>query len=175
MPASASPRAEGRPRWGLRLFLLFVALPVALFALWTLVSLQFSYSEGDRTGYAQKLSRRGWVCKTWEGELAISNVPGQAAEIFRYSVRDDAVVRQIQALQGQRVTLTYAQHVGVPTSCFGETQYYATAVRQAGAAEFPALPGYPAGTRPGTPSAAGAPAAPAAPAPAAPAAPAAPR
>jgi hypothetical protein len=173
MPASSAPRAERRPRWGLRLALLFVALPVALFALWTFVSLQFSYSEGDRTGYAQKLSRRGWVCKTWEGELAISNVPGQAAELFRYSVRDDAVVRQIQALQGQRVTLTYAQHVGVPTTCFGETQYYATAVRPAAAAEFPALPGYPAGARPGAPAAPAAPAAPGTPAaPAAPAAPA---
>lgn len=162
MTAAASPSTKGRSRWGLRLVLLLVVLPLALLALWTFGTLQFSYSEGNRTGYLQKLSRRGWICKTWEGELAVSNVPGQAPEIFRYSVRDDAAVQQIQALQGQRATLTYRQHVGVPTSCFGETQYFAAGARAvADPYAAPVRPGAPAAPVPNVvPNAAPAPAGP---------------
>jgi len=80
-------------------------------------------------GFAQKLSEKGWLCRTWEGELAMATVPGVAPELFQYSVRDDSVARAIQELDGRRVALTYEQHRGVPTSCFGETEYFVTGVR----------------------------------------------
>jgi len=35
------------------------------------ITLQVVYSDGERVGYIQKISRKGWVCKTWEGELAM--------------------------------------------------------------------------------------------------------
>jgi hypothetical protein len=114
---------------GLTLLLVLVVVPGLIFAVWTAVTLGYSYSSGERVGYNQKFSRKGWLCKTWEGELAISNVPGQVPQLFRYSVREDAVARQIQAAEGQRVSISYEQHVGVPTSCFGETEYFATGVR----------------------------------------------
>jgi hypothetical protein len=105
----------------------FLLLPLGLLALaaaYTWLVLNWSYSEGERAGYVQKFSRKGWVCKTWEGELALVAIPGSLPEIFHFTVRDDAVAAQINAHMGRRVSLTYQQHVGVPTDCFGETGYY---------------------------------------------------
>lgn len=147
--ADASRRSFVRRHWGKLLLAAILVLPVAVIAIWSLVALRFSYSEGQRVGYSQKLSRKGWLCKTWEGEIALSNVPGQAPEIFRYSVRDDAVARRIQALEGARVSLTYRQHKGLPTSCFGETEYFATAVQRVADGTAPAP--LPAASAPATP------------------------
>ncbi|NSL55751.1 hypothetical protein [Uliginosibacterium aquaticum] len=102
---------------------------ILLVALYTWTTLSYNYSDGERAGYVQKLSRKGWICKTWEGDLALVNLPGQPAEIFQFSVRDDAVAEQINKLVGKRVALTYEQHIGVPTTCFGETQYFVTAIQ----------------------------------------------
>lgn len=152
-----------RRNWGKLTLVGVLLVPAAIFALWTTIALTYTYSSGPRVGYVQKLSRKGWICKTWEGELAMSNVPGQAPELFRYSVRDDAVARAILALEGQRVSIEYDQHKGVPTSCFGETEYFAKAVRRVAEPSF----GAPAGPMP-TPVPAP-PATPAAPAPVPPA------
>jgi hypothetical protein len=97
---------------------------VALFALYVWIVLHWSYSDGERAGYLQKLSRKGWLCKTWEGEILLSSMPGAIPERFAFTVRDEAVVRQLQAAMGQRVQVSYSQHVGIPTTCFGETSYF---------------------------------------------------
>ena len=137
-PASSPGRPGFARRHPLLLaFLLLVLLPGAALAAWAAVTLSYSYSKGDRVGYNQKFSRKGWICKTWEGELAISNVPGQAPQLFQYSVRDAAVAEQIRRLEGQRVAISYEQHKGVPTRCFGETEYYVVSARPAGEAPFP--------------------------------------
>jgi hypothetical protein len=107
-----------------RLAVAAAVLPGPLFALYTYGALHFVYSHGDRVGFLQKLSERGWLCKTWEGELAMVNLPGQAAEVFTFTVRDPAVVEKLRGLEGQRVAISYEQHKGVPSSCFGETEYY---------------------------------------------------
>jgi hypothetical protein len=109
-----------------------VVLPLLGFALWTSVTLGFAYSKGERAGYMQKLSDKGWICKTWEGELAMQNRPGTAPEIFHFSVRDGAVAKQVQDLEGLKVALIYEQHKGVPSSCFGETEYFVTGVKKVG-------------------------------------------
>jgi hypothetical protein len=101
-----------------------VIAAILLFGLYLAVVLHWSYSEGERAGYLQKLSRKGWVCKTWEGEILLSSMPGAIPERFAFTVRDENVVKQLQAAMGQRVQLTYSQHVGLPTSCFGETGYF---------------------------------------------------
>jgi hypothetical protein len=102
---------------------------VAGAVLWTWATLTYDYSDGERAGFVQKFSRKGWICKTWEGELALVNLPGAMPEIFHFSVRDDAVAKRIQDVVGKRVALTYEQHIGVPTSCFGETQHFVVDVR----------------------------------------------
>ena len=105
---------------------IFLALAVLAIGAYTWLSLSFSYSTGERAGFLQKLSKKGWVCKTWEGELSLVALPGAAPEKFLFSVRDDAVAARLNAAVGQRVALQYAQHVGVPSSCFGETEYFVT-------------------------------------------------
>jgi hypothetical protein len=116
--------------------LLFLIVGVlVLFGLYTWFTLSWSYSEGERAGYLQKFSRKGWLCKTWEGEILLSSMPGAIPERFAFTVRDDKVVKQLQSAIGQRVQVSYAQHKGVPTSCFGETEYFAN-----GAVTGPANP-----------------------------------
>lgn len=132
-----------RRKTGRRILLGFIALIVvlaAVFALYTWAALTISYSEGDRAGYVQKFSRKGWICKTWEGELAMVNLPGAMPEIFAFTVRDDAVAARLNETLGQRVVLTYEEHRGVPTRCFGETGHFVTGVRPLeGAAPAPPL------------------------------------
>ncbi|HSG40019.1 MAG TPA: hypothetical protein VLE27_10310 [Thermoanaerobaculia bacterium] len=123
------PSPPARRRGKLRLFLvLLILVPILLLALYTWIALNFDYSEGERAGYVQKFSRKGWLCKTWEGELAMVNLPGAMPEIFRFTVRDDAVANRLNESMGQRVRLHYEQHMGIPTSCFGETDYFVTDV-----------------------------------------------
>ena len=107
----------------------FITLIVAGFAAYIWIALHWNYAEGERAGFMQKLSRKGWLCKTWEGELSLVALPGAAPEKFNFSVRDEAIAQQINAQVGQRIALTYEQHKGLPTSCFGDTEYFVTAVR----------------------------------------------
>jgi hypothetical protein len=106
-----------------------VLVPILLFALYTWSALTWSYSKGDRAGYVQKFSHKGWICKTWEGELAIVSIPGTMSEKFYFTVRDDSVAARINQSLGKRVALKYEQHVGIPTTCFGETQYFVVDVK----------------------------------------------
>jgi hypothetical protein len=107
-----------------------VVLAVIVPALYTFVALNFSYSKGERVGFVQKLSKRGWLCKTNEGDLAMVNVAGQPAQMFSFTVRDDAVSQQIESFAGHRVELQYEEHKGVPSSCFGDTPYFVVAVKK---------------------------------------------
>jgi hypothetical protein len=107
----------------------FAILSVLLaFALYIWAVLSWSYSEGERAGFLQKVSYKGWICKTWEGELSLVAIPGAAPEKFLFTVRDDAVAQQLNAVAGKRVTLKYEQHRGLPTSCFGDTDYFVVGV-----------------------------------------------
>ena len=123
-----APRPPRR-KWPLVIFGVVIALPAALFAAWAAITLNVTYSRGDRAGYIQKFSQKGWICKTWEGQIAMVNVPGANQERFDFSVRDDSVAAQISKLMGSRVDITYEQHRGVPGTCFGETQYFVTGVK----------------------------------------------
>ena len=108
--------------------LLVLAVLALLAALFLWAALSWSYSTGERAGWVQKLSRKGWVCKTWEGELALVSLPGSMPEKFLFTIRDDAVAEQVTRAMGQRVNLHYEEKVGLPTTCFGETRHYITRV-----------------------------------------------
>ena len=115
------------PAWKRRLYLVFLTLlvlPPILFSAWAWITLKYVYARGERAGYVQKISQKGWLCKTWEGELAMVNLPGAMPEIFHFTVRDEKAAQDVQRLVGQRVSLTYEQHKGVPSACFGETEYF---------------------------------------------------
>jgi hypothetical protein len=139
-PRSEEPRTEAleprqrfvRRHWWKLALVALVFVPTIVFTIWAGIALSYSYSSGERVGYVQKLSRKGWLCKTWEGELQLSNIPGSAPILFQFSIRSDSLARVIQELAGRQVAIHYEQHVGVPSDCFGETEYFVTAVRDVG-------------------------------------------
>ena len=101
-----------------------VLLIGVIFSAYVWVTLSWSYSTGERAGLMQKVSRKGWLCKTWEGELLLTSMPGAIPEKFEFSVLDDELANQLMEHTGQKLVLTYAQHKGVPTTCFGDTEYF---------------------------------------------------
>jgi hypothetical protein len=122
-PIIAAPR---RRVWLIGLGALVVLC--VLFSLYLGLAFAWSYSDGQRAGILQKFSRKGWICKTYEGELAMSIVPGVAPTIWEFSVRDPAVVSRLKSAIGERVALHYTEHRGIPTSCFGQTNYFVDSV-----------------------------------------------
>jgi hypothetical protein len=126
------PPRRRRRKWPWIVLGLFLLVPVLLLTAWTAITLNWDYSSGTRAGYVQKFSKKGWLCKTWEGEIAMVNVPGAAQERFAFTVRNDSIARLINNAQGQRVVIEYDQHRGIPSSCFGETQYFVKGVRVLG-------------------------------------------
>ena len=110
-------------------WLLVPLVLVALGVLYIFGVMNWSYSDGERAGWVQQLSRKGWVCKTWEGELALVSLPGSTPEKFRFTIWDEATADKVNLVMGKRVALHYEQKVGLPGSCFGETRYYVTGVR----------------------------------------------
>jgi lysophospholipid acyltransferase (LPLAT)-like uncharacterized protein len=113
----------------MKIVLWLIGIVIVGFVGFTWLTLHWTYSTGDRAGYVQKLSRKGVICKTWEGEMAMVTMPGTVAEKFYFSVRDDAVAAQLNATLGRRVRVHYEQHRFIPTSCFGETEYFVTEQR----------------------------------------------
>ena len=103
---------------------------IALFSLYVYMALNWSYSSGERAGFLQKVSHKGWICKTWEGELSLVAMPGAAPEKFLFTVRDEAIAQKVSAAAGKRVTLNYEQHKGLPSSCFGDTDYFVVDVKE---------------------------------------------
>ena len=114
----------------LRTLVFIVTGGIALFALYIYIALNWSYSTGERAGFLQKVSNKGWICKTWEVELSLVAMPGAAPEKFLFTVRDEAVAQKVSAAAGKRVTLNYEQHKGLPTTCFGDTDYFVVGVTE---------------------------------------------
>src|SRR3984885_13183285 len=108
----------------IRVILAFLVL--AIIAGWgfTWATLHWSYSSGERAGYVQKFSRKGWVCKTWEGEMAMVTMPGTLSEKFLFTVKDDSVAASVNKSLGKRVALHYEQHRWLPNSCLGDSEYF---------------------------------------------------
>jgi hypothetical protein len=150
VPKPAARRGPSR----LKLFFWLVLVPLALAAAYFAVVMKWNYSSGENAGWVQKFTKRGWLCKTWEGEMALVTMPGAIPEKFLFTVRDGKVAEQINRVVGKRVTLHYEEKVGLPTTCFGETRHFVTSV--AAVDDFPFSPG--TGVNPGQP-AAGAPSA----------------
>ena len=130
-PVAPAPAKKKRNR-ALIVLLILILVPVVIISLWVWVTLGYTYALGERAGYVQKISKKGWLCKTWEGELAMANLPGTMPQIFSFTVRNDSIAHVIEQNAGKQVSLTYEQHRGVPTSCFGETEYFVIGVHKTG-------------------------------------------
>ena len=131
VPAPAPPVSKKHHRIR-TIILLIVLIPVVVVALWVWVALGYTYASGERAGYVQKISKKGWLCKTWEGELAMANLPGTMPQIFSFTVRNDSIANVLEQTIGKQVSVTYEQHRGLPTSCFGETEYFISRVNRIG-------------------------------------------
>jgi hypothetical protein len=128
-PAVTAPPKKKRNK-ALTLLLVLLLVPAVVIALWIWVALGYTYASGDRAGYVQKISKKGWICKTWEGELAMANLPGTMPQIFAFTVRNDSIAHILEQNAGKQVSLKYEQHRGVPTTCFGDTEYFVTEVHR---------------------------------------------
>ena len=111
---------------------ILVLLPITAITAWTVFSLNFYYSEGTRAGYLQKISKRGWLCKTWEGEIQLTAIPGSTPQVFTFTTRSDSVASILTSMAGQAVSVHYREHKAIPTSCFGDTRYYVDGVQKVG-------------------------------------------
>src|SRR5215210_1901878 len=132
-PAPAAPvRVKKKRNKVMIAVLMLLLIPAVIIALWIWVALGYTYSAGDRAGYVQKISKKGWICKTWEGELAMANLPGTMPQIFAFTVRNDSIAGVLEKNAGKQVSVSYEQHRGIPTSCFGETEYFVTKVTRIG-------------------------------------------
>ena len=77
----------------------------------------YTYSDGFRSGMLQKLSHKGNLMKTYEGELVLSSVASTnnvalASEKFFFSVASDSVAKKMMDYEGKRVKLHYEQKNG---------------------------------------------------------------
>jgi hypothetical protein len=122
-------KSEGK-KWLRRVIIGAILLAIIGPVLYTTATLEFAYSKGERVGFVQKLSKKGWVCKTNEGELAMVNMAGQQAEIFLFTVPDDKLSKEIESYSGHRVELSYEEHKGVPSSCWGDTTYFVVGAKR---------------------------------------------
>lgn len=122
------PNTARRSGW-IKWVVLAALLPALLFAAYLAFVLNWSYSDGERAGYLQKFSRKGWICKTYEGELAMTMVPGVAPVLWNFTVHDPAVAAQINAVLGKRLALHYEEHRGIPATCYGETNHFVSRVQ----------------------------------------------
>jgi hypothetical protein len=130
--ATVPPKKSfGRRHWGKLTLFMILLIPLAGLALWTVIGLNWSYSEGTRSGTLAKFSRKGWLCKTWEGTLYTDiSSPSFRSDSFNFTVRSDSLASELVKLSGKRVAVEYKQHTLVPTSCFGDTEYFVSGVRQ---------------------------------------------
>ncbi|HYW30458.1 MAG TPA: hypothetical protein VE869_03045 [Gemmatimonas sp.] len=119
----------GRRHWGKLSLLAILGIPLLGMVVWAIIGLNWTYSSGDRPGTVAKISRKGWVCKTWEGTLYTDMVKGFQTDSFNFTVRDDSLAAEIGKLSGKRVAVHYEQHNLVPTKCFGDSEYFVTSVR----------------------------------------------
>lgn len=128
--AAVPRRSFFRRHWLLTTLAVVIGFPVLGLAAWSAIALSWSYSDGKRAGYVQKIARKGYVCKTWEGTLYTDIARGFRSDSFTFTVRSDSLARAIESLSGERVAVYYEQHIGLPSSCFGETEYFVTSVER---------------------------------------------
>jgi hypothetical protein len=122
-PPSLPPRRTRR-RLGLIITLTLVLIVAVGLSLWSWIALTYVYASGQHTGYIRKLTKTGWLCKTWEGQLVTSPTPAVQSQLFNFTIHDDSLATLIQNAHDKQVTLSYSQYLTSPSTCLGETRYF---------------------------------------------------
>ncbi len=116
---------------GRKVLLIILAVLILATAIAFLV-FNFTYSEGSRAGVVIKFSKRGYVMKTYEGELnmgGMGNIPNTAQMnmIWNFSVKDKTVADKLMELEGRKVSLHYKEIIqNMPWQ--GDTKYFVDGV-----------------------------------------------
>lgn len=113
-------------------WLLFICILIFCVFFWW--KYYFTYSDGNRTGLLQKLSRKGTIFKTYEGEMVLSSIASTnnvalASEKFYFSVEADSIAKKLQDYEGKNVKVHYLQKNGT-LPWRGDTEYIVDAVEQ---------------------------------------------
>ncbi len=109
-------------------FLLVLALVI------TFLVFNFKYSEGSRAGVLMKFSKRGYVFKTYEGELntgGVGNIANtaQVNQVWNFSVKEEGFADTLHFYEGKKVILFYQQKIKhLPWQ--GETDYFVNRVQE---------------------------------------------
>lgn len=107
-----------------------VVIILAIFIYWRYF---YTYSEGYRAGLLQKFSSKGTIFKTYEGEIILSSISSTrdvaiASEKFYFTLKNKALVRQFDMMQGQNVIVHYKQK-NAPLFFRGDSEYLVDSVR----------------------------------------------
>lgn len=128
-PQVKPPHKKTVRRFFKKWFAILLVLAIVIFGIWSWVATRFPYATEEVTGYVQSFKKQGWLCKTWEGQMVVSGIPGSIPSIQTFTVKNDSIAEALQGAMQNRLTITLDQHRGVPASCFGETQSYLTGFR----------------------------------------------
>jgi uncharacterized protein YwgA len=121
-------------KWIKRIFIIAIIAVIAVFSF----SYWGTYSEGVRSGMVVKISKKGWVFKTYEGQLNLQTFganksPNLVSESFEFSVESDqeAVIKALEeaSLSGERVSLKYEERLA-KFFWRGDTKYFVTEVER---------------------------------------------
>ena len=123
-PIKPLPKKAGGFKRFVRWFTFILLLVLCLFGYWKYF---YTYSDGYRSGLLQKLSHKGNIFKTYEGELVQRSIVstgnvGIASEKFYFSVASDSVAKTMQNFEGKNVKLHYLQKNGT-LPWRGESEY----------------------------------------------------
>ncbi len=110
-----------------RIFL--VSILVFAIVLWVC---SWTYSEGTRSGNLIKVSTKGVVFKSFEGELNLGGVrmlEGLEGNIWSFTILNDDVAQGVKEFEGKRVKVYYKErYKTMPWS--GDTNYIVTDIEE---------------------------------------------
>jgi hypothetical protein len=124
-------RIKRRTRKFLLQLLVLIVIFTSIFIYW---KYYYTYSNGYRAGLLQKFSHKGNLVKTYEGEMILSSVSGNAnvviaSEKFYFSVTSSKLAQRLDTMQGQMVIVHYKQKNGV-LFWHGDSEYLVDSVKR---------------------------------------------
>ena len=119
---------DDKSKFGFRKWIIILIVVLVVINVIVLFIFNFTYSEGNRAGVLMKFSKKGYVFKTYEGELnigGVGNVSGTAQmnQVWLFSVRNQATADSLMTMEGKKVSLHYRQ-VLKNMWWDGETSYF---------------------------------------------------
>ena len=107
---------------------IFLSAIIAILIIYFLFIYYVTYSEGYRSGELIKISHKGVVFKTWEGEIS-QGVSEAQTFVFSVENSEKEVINSLKEMQGETVKLTYKERFAT-FPWLGDTKYFITKVEK---------------------------------------------